>query len=146
MERSAYDEMIASGMAKNFGDGAIRRQLSAFYAGLGRFEATAVSSTAYRERIRRALLFSVQQRIRERCNDVYKTSPNGSQYATLPERCTPELPAPMVARAVARLGETSELDQDLTRHMGDLEQKIALFDRLLSRARLLRLDLERMDV
>ena len=145
MERSAYDEMIASGMVKNFGDAAIRRQLSAYYAGLGRFEETATSSTAYRERIRRALLFSAQQRIRERCNDVYKTAANGSQYASLPDRCTPELPAPLIARAAARLSETSELDQDLTRHLGDLEQKIALFDRLLRRTRQIRLDLERLD-
>ncbi len=144
MERSAYDEMIASGMAKNFGDAAIRRQLSAYYAGLGQFEATAISSTAYRERIRRALLFSVQQRIRERCNDVFKAAPNGSQYATLPDRCTLELPASLIGRAAARLNETNELDQDLTRHMGDLEQKIALFDRLLRRAHQIRLDLERL--
>lgn len=145
MERSAYDEMIASGMAKNFGDAAVRRQLSAYYAGLGRLEETATSSTAYRERIRRALLFSVQQRIRERCNDVYKTAPNGSQHATLPDKCTLELPTTLIASATARLSDTNELDQDLTRHIGDLEQKITLFDRLLRRTRQLRLDLERLE-
>lgn len=144
MERSAYDEMIASGMAKNFGDPVIRRQLSSYYAGLGQFEATAISSTAYRERIRRALLFAVQQRIRDRCNDVFRMTPGGSQHARLPDRCTPELPVTLIARAVTRLDETRELDQDLTRHLGDLEQKIALFDRLVRRIRQIRLHLERV--
>ena len=145
MERSAYDEMIASGMAKNFGDASVRRQLSSYYSGLDQFQETVTGFTAYRERIRRALLFSVQQRIRDRCNDVIQRSASGAQYATLPDQCTLQLSAPLIARAAARLDETGELDQDLTRHIGDLDQKIGLFDRWLRRIHGMRLDLERLD-
>ena len=145
MERSAYDEMIASGMAKSFGNASVRAQLSSYYAGLDQFEESVTSNTAYRERIRRALLFPVQQQVRRRCNDVLVKAPSGAQHATLPDRCALQLPAALVALAAARLDQTDELDQDLTRHVGDLEQKIALFDRLLRRTRQIRLDLERLE-
>lgn len=143
MERSAYDEMIASGMAKSFGDASIRRQLSSYYAGLHQFEATVTNNTAYRERIRRALPFPIQQQIRERCSDILRKSPSGAQHANLPDRCVLQLPAPLVARAVGRLDQTKELNQDLTRHLGDLDQKIGLFDRLLRRTHGLRVEVER---
>lgn len=143
MERSAYDEMIASGMAKNFGELGIRRQLSSYYAGLDQFVETATSHTAYRERLRRGLLLPIQRMMRERCGDVLNTSPGGYQNATLPDRCTLQLSDALVARAAARLDATPELDQDLTRHIGDLDQKIGLFDRLLGRIHKMRLELER---
>jgi hypothetical protein len=143
MESSAYDEMIASGVAKSFGDASIRRQLSSYYAGLRQFQEAVTNNTAYRERIRRALPFSIQQQIRERCSDVLRRLPSGAQHATLPDQCALHLPDALVTRALARVEQTNELDQDLTRHLGDLEQKIGLFDRLLRRTHGIRTEAER---
>jgi hypothetical protein len=74
------------------------------------------------------------------------TTPGGLQLTTLPERCSLQLPAALISEAVARLGETPGLEQDLTRHIGDLDQKIALFDRRVGLARDLRQHLEKLDL
>jgi len=135
MERSAYDEMIASGMAKSFGNPAVRRRLSSYYAGTARLEAGTIFATGYREKIRREMLLAVQQRLRERCSDVVATSSDGVESVTLPERCSLELPSALISVAAADLRDIPELEQELTRHIGDLDIKIARFESWLEVAR-----------
>lgn len=146
IERSAYDELIASGMAKSFGDPPSRRRLSSYYAMTDQFEATAARTTAYREQLRRAMKFAVQQRIRENCNDIYTIRQDGLQLAILPEQCSLQLPSALISQAAEQLIKTPELEQDLTRHIGDLDQKIALFDRRVRLARDLRQYLEKLEL
>ena len=144
MEQAAYDEMLAGGMIKNFGDAALRRQLTSYYSSIRQFELTANRESAYRDRIRRALTYSVQQRVRDRCGDVIGKTPAGSQLATLPDACAPGLTTAQVEHAVARLRDTEDLDRDLTRQLAELDQKIALFGRILRRIRQMRRDLQRL--
>jgi hypothetical protein len=146
MERSAYDEMIASGMAKSFGAPAVRRRLSSYYAGTDRLEAGTIFTTGYREKIRREMLFAVQQRLRERCSDVVAISSDGIETVTLPERCALELPSAMISDAAADLRELPKLEQELTRHIGDLDIKIARFNQWLRTARDTRQSLEMLEM
>lgn len=143
MERSAYDEMIASGMAKSFGDPAVRRRLSSYYAGTDRLEAGTIFSTGYRERIRREMIFAVQQRLRERCSDVVATSDDGIETVTLPQRCDLQLPPATISLAAADLRRIPELEQELARHIADLDIKIDRFVRWLETARETRKALEK---
>lgn len=145
MERSAYDEMIASGMAKSFADPAVRRRLSSYYAGTDRLEAGTIFSTGYRDRIRREMLHAVQQRLRERCSDVIATSRDGLETITLPTRCSLDLPPALIARAAAELGEIPDLKEELARHIADLDVKVSRFGRWLQVARETRGSLERME-
>lgn len=146
MERSAYDEMIASGMAKNFGGPDVRRRLSSYYAGTARLEEASIFSTGYRERIRREMDFGVQERLRERCSDVIAVSHEGLETITLPERCDLQLPPAIISRAATDLSGTPELEQELARHIGDLDVKIARFDRWLQVARDTRQALEKQEM
>jgi hypothetical protein len=146
MERSAYDEMIASGMAKRFGDPAVRRRLSSYYAGTDRLEAGTIFATGYREKIRREMMFAVQRRVRERCSDVVAISGEGVETVTLPERCSLQLPSVMMSRAAADLRDIPELKQELTRHIGDLDIKITRFNQWLRIARDTRQSLERLEM
>ena len=98
MERSAYDEMIASGMAKSFADPAVRRRLSSYYAGTERLEAGTIYSTGYRDRMRREMMLIVQQRLRDRCSDVVTMSRDGVETVTLPKQCILNLPPATIAR------------------------------------------------
>ena len=141
LERAAYDEMVAGGMAKSFGDPLTRQRLSSYYAMMPQLEATITATSVYRERVRREMKFAVQHRIRERCDDVIRTFPDGFQLFTLPKRCSLGLPAEQLASAARSLAAASELEHDLTRHIGDLDQKIALLGRRNQLARQLRLDL-----
>lgn len=129
MERSAYDEMIASGMAKNLGDPTVRRRLSSYYAGTERLEAGTIFSTGYREWIRRRLSIAVQQRLRDRCSDIVAVSRDGLETVTLPARCVLHLPTSLVSRPAADLAADPELQEELARHIGDLDIKIARFKR-----------------
>ena len=146
MERSAYDEMIAGGMAKSFADPAVRRRLSSYYAGTERLEEATIYSTGYRDRIRREMMFRVQQRLRERCSDVIAVSPEGVETITLPARCSLGLPSAMIAQAAENLSHVPELKEDLARHIGDLDVKVARFDRWLQVALDTRRSLERLEM
>lgn len=145
MERAAYDEMVASGMAKSFGDPRTRQRLSSYYAMLPQFEATITATSNYRDRVRREVKFAVQQRLRERCGDRVRTFRDGFQLLTLPEHCSLGLPAGLVASAARQLRAAAELEKDLTRHIGELDQKIALLGRRGALARDLRRDIERLE-
>lgn len=144
MERSAYDEMIAGGMARNFGEPAVRRRLSSYYAGTVRLENASIYSTGYRERIRREMMFAVQQRLRERCSDVIAISRDGLETITLPKRCSLNLPSVMISREAANLGNIPALEEELTRHIGDLDVKITRFGQWLRNARDTRQALEKL--
>lgn len=146
MERSAYDEMIAGGMAKRFGDPAVRRRLSSYYAGTDRLEAASIFSTGYRERIRREMKFAVQQRLRERCSDVVALASDGAEVVKLPERCSLQLPSTMISTAAIDLSDTPELEQELARHIGDLDVKIGRFNQWLRGARDTRQALEKLEM
>jgi hypothetical protein len=146
MERSAYDEMISSGMAKSFGDPAIRRLLSSYYAGTERLEAGTIFSPGYREWIRREMKFSVQERLRDRCSDVVSKSGSGLEMVELPEHCSLQLPPAEASRAATELSHKPELRQELTRQIGDLDVKVARFGRWLRDARETRQALEKHDV
>jgi hypothetical protein len=146
MERSAYDEMIGSGMAKSFADPAVRRRLSSYYAGTDRLEEASIFSTGYRERIRREMTFAVQQRLRERCSDVIELSREGLETITLPKRCDLQLPPAMISRAATDLSDMPKLEQELARHIGDLDVKIARFGRWLQVAGDTRRALEKQEV
>lgn len=142
MERAAYDEMLSSGTSKSFGDSLTRQQMSSYYAMLPTFEATVTAATGYRELVRRSMKFAVQQRIRERCNDIIRTFPDGFQLFSLPRHCSLDLPSDQLAAAAARLEAIVELEPELTRHIGDLDQKISLLGRRHRLARELRLRLQ----
>lgn len=135
MERSAYDEMIAGGMAKKVGDPAVRRRLSAYYAGTERLEEATIFSTGYRDWVRREMLIAAQQRLRERCSDVVAISRDGVETITLPERCTLQLPPAIASAASRELVNDPELLPQLARHIGDLDIKIGRFERWLQVAR-----------
>lgn len=146
IERSAYDEMIASGLAKSFGGPAVRRRLSSYYAATTRLEAASIFDTGYRERIRRAMMFAVQRRLRERCSDLIAISQEGRETITLPKRCSLQLPSTMISQAATDLSDVPELEEELTRHIADLDIKIARFDRWLRLARETRQVLEKLEM
>lgn len=139
--RTGYDEMTGAGLTHGIGDHATRSRLTTYYTQSKQFDATALSSTAYRERLRRAMPYQVQQAIRQGCAERVSDLPSGAQVAALPRSCSPGLDRAAVAAAVSRL-EAAELVDDLTRQIADLDQKLAGFERFGRLAREHRLFLE----
>ena len=139
--RAGYDEMTSAGLSRSVGDRETRARLTTFYTQIRQFDVTALSSTSYRERLRRTMPHTVQAAIRGRCIERVTTLPGGLQVAALPDRCSVGLDRATIESATARL-ETADLYEDLTRHIVDLDQKLAGYGRFGRLAHDLRIHLE----
>ena len=132
--RAGYDEMIGAGLSAKIGDRATRSRLTTFYSQIRQFDVTALNTTSYRDRARRAISYPLQQDINRRCGDRITFLPSGAQIAVLPGRCEARFDEALVRRSLDRL-EAARLEDDLTRHIADLDQKLAGFDRFSRLAR-----------
>jgi hypothetical protein len=144
LARAAYDEMVGAGLSRSIGDQKTRSRLTAYYTQIKQFDVTAIGTTAFRERIRQTLPYTVQSAIRIDCGDRVVTLPSGAQVAALPDRCDVDLSESAVTAAVSKL-ESADLTEDLTRHIADVDQKLAGFDRFGKLAHDLRVDMQAMD-
>ena len=84
----------------------------------------------------------VQLAMRRNCNDIMLNLPGGGQAPALPESCSLDLSPGDLERAARQLAAVPELDQDLTRLIGDIDQKLGQFDRASRAAARLRTRLE----
>ena len=141
LTRAAYDEMVGAGLSRTIGDKEVRSRLTTYYTQIRQFDVTALTVTSYRERARRALPYSVQSAIAGKCGDRVTTLRTGAQIATFPESCVLGLDKAEIDAASARL-TAADLSEDLTRHIADLDQKIAGFKRFGKLAHGLRVALE----
>jgi hypothetical protein len=143
LERSAYDEMVGSGVGRGTLGLRLREQMSAFYAQIPQFNDNVLSIAPYKETLRRSMLYSVQHRIGETCIDRVETAADGVQTVAMPTDCQVRLDHALVDAAVRGLEASPELEPDLTRQITDLDQKLYLFRRYGRLAHDLRIDLER---
>ena len=142
--RTGYDEMTGAGLTHGIGDRNVRSHLTNFYTQIRQFDVTALNTTPYRERVRRALPYNVQLAIRERCGERVTTLSNGAQIATFPDQCSLNLDQAVIGAAVSRL-DAANLNDDLTRQIADLDQKLSGFDRYGRLAHDTRVSLEAKD-
>lgn len=142
--RTGYDEMIGAGFSGGIGNRESRLRLSAYYTQMGQIDSNALSTTAYRERLRHAMPYAVQLAVQRRCGDQVTTLPDGSLVSVLPPSCTLGLDGRVVALAVSRL-QAAKLNEDLTRHVGDIDQRLVGFERIRRLAHENRLHLQRME-
>jgi ribosome modulation factor len=141
-ERTAYDELQTSGVARKIGDARARAELSGYYVGARGFEARTAEVTPYRELLRRSMDLEVQEKIRSNCDDILRSLPGGGNAAVLPDTCHPQLDLPAIAGAVATLRALPEIREDLTRLIVDIDQKMILYERTSRNAVRLRKELE----
>lgn len=142
IERTAFDELQSSGVARLVGDRKTRAALSSYYVMARGFDVFAREETAYRNRLRSAMALDAQLAIRARCDDQMRHLSSGAEVPVLPVSCRPEL-APSAAReAATRLAATDGLDSDLTRLIVDVDQRLQLFKRTRLNAIRMRAQLE----
>lgn len=142
LERTAYEELVSTGLARKIGGAQTRTMLSSYYVGTQGFDRTALAVTPYRDRLRRVMDLRIQEKIRASCDDVMQSLPGGGQAPALPSSCQPNLDPIAVSRVARKIGALDELDQDLTRLIIDIDQKQALFERTRQNAVRLRRRLE----
>ena len=143
LSRFTYDEMIAAGGMDHLGDASLRTKVKNYYAGMATAETTFRSTPPYREHLRRVMPYTAQQRARTKCREILGTAPSGEQRNILPSSCGLELDPASVAAAVAEVRSSPGIEDDMTRHLIDLDLKLELFSLLEGRARTLRDTMER---
>jgi hypothetical protein len=143
LTRASYDEIQSVGAIDTLGDAATREQISNYYVAVETSEATFRNVPPYREIVRRAMPYRVQERIRSACPETMTASGSGLARLTLPATCSLNLDASTLARAAARLRAVPGLEQDVTRLLADLDQKLIQADRSAQRAETLASELRR---
>lgn len=136
MNRSTFDEVLSVGALNSLGKVDLRQRISNYYVAVETSEVTFRTVTPYRDIVRSAIAYHVQERIRTACAETMATSPtNGLSILTLPADCELGLSATEIARAATRLRETPGLERDVTRLLADIDQKLIQAGRAEERAR-----------
>ena len=134
MVRTSYDEVLSVGALDTLGDVSTRQKIANYYIAVEVSEATFRNVTSYREAMRRAIPYHVQERIREACAERMETAESGFVQLSLPAQCELGLSRDEIARAAARVRATPGLELDLTRQLADIDQKFIQFTRSEARA------------
>ena len=138
MKRFTYDEILSAGKTERLGDPSLREKIDNFYVGAAVAGSILASDPSYRDRLRRILPYAVQQRIAFRCANRFNTNVDYDLFVTLAPTCAPDLDTDAIQGAVERIRATPEIRLDLTRHLVDLDSKLAVFRIVEGRARGLR--------
>ncbi len=138
LQRTAYEVPVESGVRRGIGNMRSQSALAAYLQLAEGFDANALTVTGYRDRLRSELDLEVQLAIRSQCDDIMRDLPGGGQAPQLPNGCAVDLEPGAVQRATRRLAALPGLEQDLTRLIVDIDQKLGFFSRNLLAARQLR--------
>ncbi len=142
INRSTYNEVIAVGALESIGPPATREAISNYYVGVETSETTLRNVPPYREIVRRAVPYHVQERIRTACAETMGTATSLLSTLALPETCELGLSREELARAAARVRATPGLALDTTRLLADVDQKLIQVTRSLERAQRMAGELE----
>lgn len=137
LTRGAYDEIQGVGALDTLGNVAMRDNIANYYVAVETSEATFRNVPPYREIVRRAMPYRVQERVREACAEMMTTATTGLARLTLPANCALDMDRSELARAAARVRATPGLELDVTRLLADLDQKLIQATRSQDRAAML---------
>ena len=140
--RNTYNELLAVGGLDTIGSISVREKVANYYLNAETSDQTFKNVTPYREIVRRDMPYFVQQRIRANCAESRVQDAQGAVINVIPAHCSLGLTPQETARAVAQLRAIPGLNLDLTRHLGDVDQKLTLFAANTERARTLMHEIE----
>jgi hypothetical protein len=143
MKRNTYEQIIASGDIGIIGDTAIRDHITNYYA---TSDVTGVNLTTvmpYRDILRRAMPYAVQNEIRTDCAEKILDDARGESEMVLPRNCVIKLDPATVRQAVNQVRGTPSLALDINRLLVDLDQKLISVDLISRRATTLEQALKR---
>ena len=138
LKRFTYDEILSAGEAERLGSPSLRAKIDNFYVGAAVAGSFLASDSLYRDRLRRIMPYAVQRQIAFRCANRFSANADYDLFVTLAPTCDLDLDPEAIRDAVAQIRATSEIKLDLTRHLVDLDLKLAAFKIVEGRARGLR--------
>jgi hypothetical protein len=142
LQRTAYELPVETGVRRGIGDVETQSEFAAYQQFASGFDSNVLTVTAYRDRLRSEMDLRVQLAIRRDCDDIMRDLPGGGQAPQLPGTCHFELDPGLTQDAARKLAALPALEQDLTRLIVDIDQKLGTFARGLQGARRLRARLQ----
>jgi hypothetical protein len=142
LQRTAYELPVGTGVRRGIGDMQTQSEFAAYQQFASGFDSNVLTVTAYRDRLRSVMDLRVQLAIRGTCDDIMRDLPGGAQAPQLPETCRLDLDPGLMEQTTRKLAAVPSLEQDMTRLIVDIDQKLGTFTRGLKGARRLRVRLE----
>ena len=144
-KRTTYDQIVSGGAMAELGGPMLRNEVANYYVGMDIAGFNVAALPPYRDVIRRVMPYSVQERIRARCNEKVVSTRTGASEIILPGHCALGLDPATVRQAVRQVHDWPGLALDLNRWLVDLDQKLLSVHALSSRATALKADLAHED-
>lgn len=125
-KRFIYDEMVSAGMAASIGNPGVQQVTSDFYQGVEAVGRALSKVPSYRHVVRRTMPYPVQLRLRQECGDQLVMVKGRVVGIAMPDKCSPAIAPEVIADGIARIRRQPDFKSELTEHLADLDQKIAL--------------------
>jgi len=133
--RHTFDELISTGRIIDLKDLALRSQLSRYFAKNIGLEAFGTPLTAYRINVRGKISVEIQSEINNSCGDVFVFQQNSLLTHILPEDCKINLEADALKQQLVKLKNYTNLEEDLTYHLNDINWKVGILENEIKVAR-----------
>lgn len=124
--RSTFDEIVATGALNLLGSAKTRALLVGYYEYDWTKSMTATSSPRYRELVRGAMPYEIQQAIVKACGDQLSVV-GRTVLVSLPSRCTIDVPADEIERAAAALRATPGFEAALRYQLAENDVKVVAY-------------------
>ncbi|MEO0368372.1 MAG: hypothetical protein AAF197_06240 [Pseudomonadota bacterium] len=123
-------EMIGAENIRNIVDSDLQRRLQLYITNPSNVSRIGDLDTPYRQNVRRAIPFAIQERIRSECGDQ---RPDIMSTPTLPTACKINFSAELVRPAADQLRQRKDLRDDLQWHIASTESVLFDFENELAR-------------
>jgi hypothetical protein len=137
-KRFIYDEMVSAGLVSLLGPPDVQALASDYYLSLEANETTLGDIPPYRTMLRSVMPFQLQMQIRHRCGDIEVHHRGRRIGARLPERCDIAVDPGLLSTAVSRIRAKPEFEDNLTRYVASLEEKLNALDGMVAETMKLR--------
>jgi hypothetical protein len=130
-QRTTYDELISGSIANAIQNVNLRSRLANYYVALESSELAQRERTPFRDNLRAYMPHAVQSSMRQSCGDRHTSREDSVIQLALPEACELNLDSKTISEAVSALSAYSSLENDLTRHLADVEMKLVSLEAYL---------------
>ena len=127
-KRYIYNEMMSAGLVSRLGDFRIQELASDYYLNVTSVDEVAAEAPPYRDIVRRAMPYPIQQQIQDRCGDRLVAFKGRVVGIALLDKCELDLSPALLGEGVSRVSGQPNLELDLNRYLGALDLKLALLD------------------
>ena len=134
LKQNTYQQLIASGHFAQLGDASLRDEISNYYVGADVTGVNLATVMPYRDTVRRAMPYAVQNKIRNDCGEKIGENARGEPIMVLPGDCSIGLDRAALQTAIAKVLDAPGLGSDLNRQLVDLDQKLISVDVIARRA------------